>query len=213
MIRFIALLCALLGAVPALAVGRIEVQALMQGAAILLIDGQQHMLRNGQRSPEGVLLVQADPRRAVVEFDGRRSQLTLSQRIAGNFEAPAENEVKIPRNNAQQYLTSATINGHSTLVMVDTGANTVALSSSAAGALGIDFRKQGTPTQVGTAGGIRNGYTVNLDRVEIGGIAVNYVPAIVIEGDSPQYVLLGATFLQHVNMRQENGIMYLRQKY
>jgi aspartyl protease family protein len=197
----------------ALALAQIEVQALMQGAAILRIDGAQRMLRSGERSPEGVLLIDADPRRAVVAIAGQRRELHLSQRIAGNFTAVAVNEVKIPRNAARQYLTTGTINGRRALVVVDTGANTVALSSSQARSLGIEFLNSGVPVRANTAGGVKNAYAVTLERVEVGGIAIDRVPATVIEGDAPEHILLGTTFLRHVGMREEDGIMYLRQKY
>lgn len=197
---------------PLHAAARVEVQALMADAALLRINEQQHLLRSGQRSPEGVLLVSADPRRAVVEVDGRRSELTLSQRIAGSFAATDQAEVRIERNAQRQYLTTIEINGRRTVALVDTGATMMAISGTQARALGIDYR-QGTPGRVSTAGGIRAAYGVQLDKVSVGGIAISFVPATVIEGDYPETALLGMTYLQHVGMREDNGVMYLRQKY
>jgi aspartyl protease family protein len=183
----------------------------MKDAAILRIDSEQRMLRTGERSPEGVLLVVADPRHAIVEVEGQRRELNLSQRIAAAFEETGGTEVKIPRNNSRQYITSGEINGRRTLVLVDTGATSVALSSTQADALGINYRK-GDPMYVSTAGGVKPAYNITLDRVSIGGITVNYVQAGVIEGDFPEHVLLGITYLQHVRMREEDGIMYLRSR-
>lgn len=197
----------------ALAAGRVEVQALMQDAAILRIDGRQHLLRSGQRSPEGVLLVRADPHRALIETDGRRLELSLSRRIAGAFEETDRTEIEIARNHQRQYLTNGEINGRRLLMMVDTGASTVALSGAQARSLGIDYRGRGTPTRVHTAGGIRDAWAIVLDKVSVGGISVPFVAASVIEGDDPQIALLGVTYLQHVGLREENGVMYLRQKY
>jgi aspartyl protease family protein len=216
MIRFPAAVClaiALAGHVcTAAAVSRIEVNALMKDSAILRIDGVQVMLRSGQRSPEGVLLVSADSRGAIVEVGGQRRELNLSQRIAATFEETAANEVKIPRDNFRQYLTSVEINGRRTIALIDTGANSVAMSSTQARSMGIDYEK-GAAGQVGTAGGIMRAYSVTLDKVSVGGIVVHNVHAAVIEGDYPERVLLGITYLQHVGMREENGIMYLKQKY
>ncbi|MET0378295.1 MAG: TIGR02281 family clan AA aspartic protease [Spongiibacteraceae bacterium] len=192
---------------------RVEAQALMKNSAILRIDQEQRLLRTGQRSPEGVLLVSASPREAVVEIDGRRSTLNLSNRIAGTFEEPDQSEVQIPRNDRHQYITTATINGRRNLVLVDTGANSVALNSIAADRLGLDYQKRGTPIMVSTASGVAQGYSVVLDKIVIGEITASYVDATVIVGSFPTHILLGTTFLQHVGMREENGIMYLRQKY
>lgn len=197
----------------ALAAPQVEVQALMADSALLRIGSKQHLLRSGQRSPEGVLLISADPRRAVVEIDGRRSELSLSQRIAGSFVETDQAEVRIQRNAARQYLTTAEINGRRVLVAVDTGANTVAMSGAQAAALGIDYRRQGTPMRVSTASGVSNAYAVQLEKIAVGGISVSFVPATVVEGSYPEMVLLGMTYLQHVEMREDNGAMYLRQKY
>ncbi len=194
------------------AVGAIEVQALMSDAALLRIGDKQHLLRNGQRSPEGVLLVSADTHRAIIEVDGQRKELKLSQRISGNFIAADTSEVRIERNARAQYLTTASINGRLTTVIVDTGANTVALSGAQAAALGIDYHR-GTPTHVVTASGVANAYAIQLDNVAVGGVAVPYVSATVIEGDFTSVTLLGMTFLQRVGMREENGALYLKQKF
>ena len=211
-IRALLLLGAIACSVHASAMNRLEVEALMQDAAMLRIDGKQRLLRSGQRSPEGVLLISADARRAVIEMDGRRSELGLSQRIAGRFEENAATEIRIPRDTNHQYLTHGEINGRRTLMLVDTGATSVALSGTQARSLGIDYRK-GAPTQVNTAGGIKTAWSITLDKVSVGDIAVNYVPAIVVEGDFPQTTLLGSTWLKHVGLREEDGVMYLRQKY
>jgi len=194
------------------AVAAIEVQALMNDAALLRIGNEQHMLRNGQRSPEGVLLVSADTHRAIIEVDGQRKELKLSQRISGNFAAADTTEVRIDRNAHAQYLTTASINGHLTTVIVDTGANTVALSGAQAAMLGIDYHR-GTPTRVSTASGVANAYSVQLDSVAVGGVSVPYVLATVVEGDFPTVTLLGMTFLQRVGMREENGALFLKQKF
>lgn len=180
-------------------------------AALLRIGDQQRMLRKGQRSPEGVLLVSADTH-AVIEIDGQRKEVKLSRRIGGNFAASDTSEARIERNAQAQYLTTASINGRLTKVIVDTGANTVALSGTQAASLGIDYHR-GTPTQVATASGVATAYAIQLDNVAVGSIAVPYVPAVVIEGAFPPVTLLGMTFLQRVGMREENGALFLKQKF
>lgn len=210
--QWMAGICLSIVQIVAHAVGAIEVQALMNDAAVLRIGDQQRMLRNGQRSPEGVLLVNATTQRAIIEVDGRRTELKLSQRISGSFTATDTSEVRVDRNANAQYLTTASINGRLATVLVDTGANTVALSGRQAAALGVAYHR-GTPTQVGTASGVANAYAVQLDSVAVGGISVPYVPAVVIEGDFPPMILLGMSFLQRVGMREENGALFLKQKF
>ena len=191
---------------------RVEVQALMKGSALLRIDQEQRLLRTGETSVEGVRLLSATPREAVVEIDGRRSTLTLSSRIAGGFDAPEHVEVQIARSANLQYITTASINGHRIPVLVDTGANSVAMNSADARRLGIDYLR-GAPVRIRTASDVVRGYVVTIDKIVIGNITASYVEATVTEGDFPQRILLGTTFLQHVGMREENGVLYLRQKY
>ena len=46
----------------------IEVVGLFTNAALLHIDGRQLLLKSGETSPEGVMLIEANSREAVVEY-------------------------------------------------------------------------------------------------------------------------------------------------
>lgn len=190
----------------------IQAQALLKDTAVLSIDGKQRMLKVGKRSPEGVLLVSANAKMAVIEVDGQQQQLSLTRLISGNYQAVEKREVAIPIDRANQYLTHGTLNGRRVAVLVDTGANTVALSSKHANALGIDYR-HGTPARVVTASGETMSYIIKLRSVAVGGITASGVDAAVIEGDYPVTVLLGMSYLRHVNMRESDGTLFLQAKY
>ena len=47
----------------------------------------------------------------------------------------------------------------------------------------------------------------------IGGIAVNNVEGMVLEGKFPEKVLLGMSYLRHVEMSEKGGVLMLLQKY
>lgn len=190
----------------------IQAQALLKNTAVLSIDGKQRMLTIGKRSPEGVLLVSANSKMAVIEVDGQQQQLSLTRQISGNYQTVEKREVAIPIDRANQYLTHATLNSRRISVLVDTGANTVALSSRHADALGIRYR-EGIPSRVVTASGQALSYLIKLRSVEVGGISASGVDAVVIEGDYPVTVLLGMSYLRHVNMRESNGTLFLQAKY
>ncbi len=196
----------------ALAAPQVQVSALFKGTAVLTINGQQRMLKDGQRSPEGVLLVSAGPQQAVIEIDGKQMTVGLSQLISGSYQAVESTEVAIPRNGNNQYITFATINGRRQQVLVDTGANSVAMSSTHARSLGIDYKK-GRPAMVSTASGTAQAYFITLRSIAVGGITVSGVEAGVVEGDYPLHILLGMTYLQHVNMREESGTLFLQAKF
>jgi aspartyl protease family protein len=191
---------------------QIQAQALFKNTAVLMIDGRQRMLKAGKRSPEGVLLVTANPKLAVIEVNGQRQQLTLSKLITSNFTAVTKTELTIPRTSANQYITSASINGRRVSVLVDTGATSVAMSSLHAQRLGLDY-KQGVPSRVITASGEAAAYQLTLNSLNVGGIEVGSVLASVVEGDYPVMILLGMSYLKHVNMREQNGTLLLQAKY
>lgn len=190
----------------------IQVQGLFKNTAVLVIDGRQRMLKAGARSPEGVLLVSADTHKAVVEIDGKRQVLSLSRQISTNYNPVSRPEVSIRRNQFNQYITRAEINGRRMQVLIDTGANNVAMNSNDARRLGIDYLG-GEPAKVSTAGGVSSAYVVKLRSIEIGGITVHNIKGFVVDGNFPTTLLLGMSFLEHVNLREQNNILYLKGKY
>lgn len=190
---------------------QIDLQGLMPKAAVLLIDGERKMLREGQTF-KGVTLIAAYSRTATVEIDGERSVIGLSRRVGTQYQAPPAKVVTISRNANLQYRVNAAINGRQLEVLVDTGANMVAINQPEAERLGIDL--QSAPrAQVETASGVVPAWSVSLASVSVGGIRVDNVPATVIAGDFPGTVLLGMTFLQHVKMEENQGILTLSRSH
>jgi len=185
----------------------IVVEALLPNTVVLKIDGQRKTLRAGQ-SHGVITLLAADPKSATLSINGVEQTVGMSQHISTNYSAPVEQRYTIPRDSRNQYNTTATINGRNVMVMVDTGASSVAISGRQADALGIDYY-MGRPIPVETASGLTNGYAVTLQSVNVGGIEVNNVPATVLEGNFPVTILLGMTYLRHVRMEEQNGILSL----
>ena len=200
----------LLSMAPA-ALADIEVLGLFKGAALLEVDGEQKLLKVGQQW-KGVALLEADSRQAVADINGERMTLTVSTHIGTSFQVPETREVRVRKNSQRQYITTAEINGRRVKVLVDTGANIIAMNSATARAMGVDFTR-GTPSRVATASGVVQAWSVTLDRVDVGGILVNHVQASVLEGSHPDIVLLGMSYLQHVEMREVDGVLSLISKY
>ncbi len=190
----------------------ITANALFEGRAMLSIDGTPRLLRVGQTSPEGVRLVAASSREAVVEVAGRQVHLAPGRDAGGAFSSPGRREVPVSRNERGEYRVVGSVNGRQVSFMVDTGANVVALSGNDADRLGIDYRRRGALTRVQTAAGLADAWGLTLDRVEISGILVRNVSATVIEGPHPEPALLGMSWLQRVSLREEAGVMYLRER-
>ncbi|MFT5710291.1 MAG: aspartyl protease family protein [Halioglobus sp.] len=189
----------------------VEVHGLLKDAAILGVNGQSKLMRVGE-SLNGVTLVQASSRSATVEIDGESFELTMSTRISSNYTVPDAREVLIPRNEKMQYQTNASINGRQIAVLVDTGANIVAMNEFHARAIGLPA-DAGEASRVETASGMTNARVVMLKSVDVGGIRVESVQASVLEGEFPTTILLGMTFLRHVSMSETGGVLSLSTAY
>ena len=190
----------------------LEVTGLFKDRAVIKVAGQDRILKVGDVSPDGVKLISADARQAVVEFQGKRHTLSLSNRVAGSFQAAEKQRVSIPPDELGQYRVRGTINGQYVNLLVDTGASVVALSSNEAQRLGIDFRR-GQKGEVVTAQGSAESHMVILDEVSVAGITAHNVQAAVITGMYPVDILLGMTFLRQVSIEENAGLMTLVEKY
>jgi aspartyl protease family protein len=191
---------------------RIEVQALYGGKAIVMIDGQRRTLSAGQTSPEGVKLIAADSKQAVLEFDGRRKAYQPGGAISLSYAKPEHHEEKIYADDRGMFHSVGTINGRTVRFLVDTGATTVAMNKSQARQLGVDYRMKGERIVVSTASENVKGYRVRLKSVSLGRIKQRDVDAMVIDGHHPGPVLLGMSFLGNLKVEKSGGVMSIRQR-
>ncbi|RNL61841.1 retropepsin-like aspartic protease family protein [Zhongshania marina] len=191
---------------------KIVVRGLFENAALLEIDGRQQLLRAGQRDSSGVLVVSANPAQTVLEIDGKRKTLGLNKQIGTIYREPARAGVSLHKNNNKEYRTRVTINGRSADAVVDTGATSVAMSSRHAEQLGIAY-KNGTATAVATAGGVKKAFGITLGRVDVGDIKTQQIAAVVIEGEHPHVILLGMSFLEHIDLQERDNILVLTPRY
>lgn len=190
----------------------VVVKGLFNGAAVLEINGRQTLLKEGKTSTEGIYLVRATSKEAVIEFSGKQKTLGLSQSIGTSYTEAEKSEVRLSSKHHGHFFGTAKFNGRSAQFLVDTGASAVSMSSAAADRLGINYRS-GKVIHVSTAQGVTKGYQLLLQRVEVGDITVNNVSAIIIEGEYPLDVLLGNSFLSQTDMNIQNGVLVLKSKY
>ena len=119
----------------------------------------------------------------------------------------SQGEVVLQRNRAGHYVAQGYINGTSVTFLVDTGATQVAISENLANVLGV---RQGGNVSVQTANGTVAGFSTRLDMVRLGSIEVHDVSALVAPGLGDDTVLLGMSFLKHVEFTQRNGQLILK---
>ena len=189
----------------------IEVRALFSGAAMFVIDGQDQLLKTGQVSRSGVELVEANPSEAIVRINGQTRTLQLSGRISSTFEKPEKSRVLINVAKNRQYITTGSINGRAVRYLVDTGANVVAINANTAKTLGLSV-EEGVKVYASTASDDLQVTMVMLKEMIVGEIKRNNIQAIIIDGENPKDILLGMSFLQHVDISEKAGLMVLTSK-
>ena len=77
----------------------------------MVIDGTRRLLRSGQTSPEGVTLVSADSKEAVLEIDGEQKRYGLGGQIGGTYKKPDQVTVRIWPTPNSMYAVLGSING------------------------------------------------------------------------------------------------------
>ena len=107
--------------------------------------------------------------------------------------------VTLERHRDGHFYAQGLINGHAVGFLVDTGATDIAVSSSVARALGLDF---GPQISVMTAAGRVPAWLTRLDRVAIGPLELRNVRATITDGLGDR-ALLGQSFLRNFSIVQQ----------
>lgn len=183
------------------------------GKALLVIDGRApRAVAVGSATPDGVRVLTVEGDSATVEVDGRRQRLVVGQsavRVGGDGGGAAS--VELQADSAGHFLTYGTVNGAQVHFLVDTGASLVVLGRSDALRAGIDYQK-GESGQSQTANGVVRVWVVTVDSVRVGSVTLRNVRVAVHSQDLPM-ALLGMSFLNRMEMRRDNGVLSLKQRY
>jgi aspartyl protease family protein len=211
-VAFLLLLSVPLGAGAA----EIVVSALFNGKAVITVDGGKPRTVNaGQVTPEGVKLLSATSEAAVIEYGGRRETLSTGNgmRVGGGASTASSSSQAVLKADARgHFYANGLIDGNSVRFLVDTGATTVALSTTEARRLGIDYRA-GTRSTGRTANGMVVSYGVKLDTVQVGDITLQNVDAHILDGMGPSDVLLGMSFLNRMQMQRDGDTLVLVKRF
>ena len=117
-------------------------------------------------------------------------------------------EVVLERNRRGHYVTAGSINNQAVTFMLDTGATDIAIPARIAEELGL---KKGPTVYFQTANGPATGYATLLDSVAIGHIELENVRASINPNVKDMEILLGMTFLKHLEFTQRGDTLTLRQ--
>ena len=121
--------------------------------------------------------------------------------------AGGEVRVRVASNGA--YYTSGTVNGREVKFLVDTGASHCAMSTEMGDYVG---GTRGLGYWSNTANGKAMFYKMVLDEVRVGDIVVRNVMGATGDGMKSDYILLGNSFLNEIDMEMEDSVITLRQE-
>lgn len=194
---------------------KINLFAVSEAKAILVIEKKRRVLKIGQTSPEGVTLLKTNTANetVIIKVDGKEQELGLNSVLGSSFQEKSAPKVTLYSDRAGQFQIDGRINGEMVRFLVDTGASTIAMNSRTAKRIGLDYRSLGTQGVASTASGYVRMYNVKLTTVKVGAITLHNVDAGVIEGTHPTEVLLGMSFLSKLRMKQEGNKMELQKKF
>ncbi len=183
---------------------RICYRGLSSGKALIDIDEFTVELTPGDSFRNYVKLLSANEDEIVLEVSGKRH---LYKKDSSRGTILAE-DVILTRSPGGGYWAKGKVNGNDVNFIVDTGASHVVLNKEQAVALEIEPGNK--EVQMGTASKTETVYQVLLDTVSVGYIEMHNIPALITKHTYPQKPLLGMSFLQHVDISQENGRMILK---
>ena len=139
--------------------------------------------------------------------DFLEKQHNPNQQIA-SVQRDGQQELVLQRNKYGHYVASGMINQQPVVFMLDTGATDISIPLKIAKRLGL---QPGRAVTYQTANGPALNYATQLDSVSLGNITLYNLPASINPNVNQDDVLLGMSFLKHLEFSQKGNILTLRQ--
>jgi len=131
-----------------------------------------------------------------------------NQELNTQYNQDGTREVILQRNRNGHYVATGTINGQPVIFFLDTGATMVSIPERVANRLNLE---RGTPMLVSTANGTATVYRTQLDNIALGEIKLHQVRASINPSILSEEILLGMSFLKHLEFTQRGDVLILRQ--
>ena len=131
-----------------------------------------------------------------------------NQQVMSRELGDGEREVVLERNRYGHYLANGQINGQPVVFLLDTGATDISIPAHLARRLNL---REGRPLTFQTANGLARGYATRLDSVSLGNIRLTDLPASINPNVEQDEILLGMSFLKHLEFNQKGNTLTLRQ--
>lgn len=142
-------------------------------------------------------------------FDGYLERTrNPNQQVMSRIDDAGMREVVLQRNKYGHYNLNGTINGHEVEFLLDTGATDIAIPASVARRIGLPRLHE---LQFYTANGVARGYATEVRDVRVGDIVLHDLNASINPNVDDDIVLLGMSFLKHIEFTQRGDTLILRQ--
>ncbi|VAW69140.1 Aspartyl protease [hydrothermal vent metagenome] len=139
----------------------------------------------------------------ILDKQNNPNQSTNTAILNGNIK-----QLVLLRNRQGHYVANGTINNQPVVFMLDTGATDVSIPLKVAQRLNL---KAGPTATYQTANGAVNVAITKLDRVSLGDISLRNVRGTINPGYKSDEILLGMSFLKHLEFSQRGNTLTLRQ--
>ena len=116
--------------------------------------------------------------------------------VAKPVAEPESEALLLLRDGSGQFHLTAKVNGNEAEFLVDTGADVVALTEEEAQQLGLGLSPRDFAPMMQTASGVANGAAVRLNELEVAGVLLHDVDAVVVQGLTSN--LLGQSVLRQL---------------
>jgi len=134
------------------------------------------------------------------DINNPNQQLTVSINNNG------EKQIVLQRNRYGHYVVTGKINGSDVTFLLDTGATLVAIPEHIASKLNLS---KGAAFKTETANGLSQSYRTRLESVAIGDIVMTNVLGSISTGMEFDEILLGMSFLKHLNLNQQGKTLII----
>ena len=130
-----------------------------------------------------------------------------NQQVMTAMTADGQPEVRLERNRFGHYVATGLINSQPVVFMLDTGATDVSVPLPVAERLGLE---KGQAVQYQTANGTIRAWQTVIDEIRLGDLSIGPVRASINPGDQGDEILLGMSFLKHLDFEQQGNTLTLK---
>lgn len=138
----------------------------------------------------------------------QEKQNNPNQNLSLSMSADGVSELILQRNRYGHYVASGAINEIPVVFLLDTGASDISVPGELAQKLGL---KRGRAMLYQTANGAVKVYATQLEKVDLSGIVLSRVRASINPNMQGDEVLLGMSFLKHLEFTQRGDELIIRQ--